>query len=231
MNNSKQIFFSTIELFSTLTEQQTAKIASHFHLQIRARNELLFLEGDKCQAFYIVSAGRVRLYEASLNGKEQTLLIKHPRDFFDVAALIDNLPHPLSAVTMSDVRLYTTSKTEMLHLVRQYPAIAEKLMPYMSRMLRQLDALVGDLSFNGVAARLGRLILEHVNAEGVTTPNGIYLPWGLTHREIALLIGTAREVVSRLLHQLEDEGVIKSNRGQLIIKNLPRLQKETHLQH
>lgn len=227
MNPAQTAFLHTVDLFANLSLAQVEQISRYFHVQTRARGDILFLEGSDCQIFYVVAAGRVRLYETSIEGKEQSLFVMRAREFFDVIALIDSEPHPVSAVAMTDVRLYVIGKQEMLDLIRRYPSIASTLLPQMSWMLRQLATLVGDLSFGNVATRLDRLILQHACEEGVMTPQGILLPWGLTHYEIAHSIGTAREVVTRSLHRLEQEGIIESKRGELLIKSLKKLKERT----
>ncbi len=167
------------------------------------------------------------MYETSVEGKEQTLFVMRARESFDVVALVDGEPHSVSAVAMTDARLYVIGKQEMLDLLQRFPAVTATLLPQVSRMVRQLTTLVENLSFRGVASRLAFLILQYAREEGITTPQGIDLPWGLTHREMAELIGTAREVVTRILLGMEREGIIESRRGELIIKDLERLRGRT----
>lgn len=180
-----------------------------------------------CTGFYIIAAGRVRLYETAVSGDEQTLIILRSRDFFDVLTLIDNEPHPATAVTITDARLYCISKEDMHLLLQRIPAIANTLLPHLSRLSRQLARLISDLSFGTVATRLARFILLHIEDEGVRTSQGIRLKWGLSHREIAQFIGTSREVITRAIHQLEKEGIIEGGRGQLLIKDLDKLKQAT----
>lgn len=223
----KHQFLQNVDLFARVSPIEMAQIAPLFRLRIVARGTILFWEGDACAAFYIVAAGQARLYETAVSGDEQTLFILRGRDFFDVLALVDDEPHPVTAVAMTDLRLYTISKENMHTLLHTFPSVADTLLPHLSRMSRQLARLVSDLSFGTVSTRLSRFILLHAADEGVVTPHGIRLEWGLSHREIAQFVGTAREVITRAIHQLEQEGILEGGRGKLLIKDLDRLKQET----
>ena len=226
-NPHKQVFLESIDLFSELPHEEVEKISRNFHLQTRPRGAFIFLEGGTCEAFYIIAAGKVRLFETSLEGKQQSLFVVRERGYFDVLTLIDQEPHPIAAKTMSDVRLYVIHNKEMLDLTQRFPSIASNLLHEMARMLSQMATLIGDLSFGCVATRLSRLILEHAHDEGITTPEGIHLPWEMTQLEIAHLIGTSREVVSRILHRMQQEHLIHTTHDELVIDDLKRLKERT----
>ncbi len=220
-------FLQSVELFAHISPSELAQIMPLFHLRTIPRQTVLFWEGALCKGFYIIAAGQVRLYETAVSGDEQTLFILRSRDFFDVLTLIDDQPHPVTAVTLTDARLYAISKEDMHLLLHRMPAIANTLLPHLSRMSRQLVRLISDLSFGTVATRLARFILLHIEDEGIRTPHGMRLEWGLSHREIAQFIGTSREVITRAIHQLEKEGIIEGGRGQLLIKDLDKLKQAT----
>lgn len=219
------VFLQSVALFANLPAAELAEIAGDFHLHTYAGETNLFEEGEEATAFYIVAAGRVRLYKLSRDGREQPLFVMQPRDFFDIPPLLDNLPHPASAATLGDARLYVVGRERMVEIMQRHPQVAGSLLPYMSSRLRDLTALTGDLAFTDVSTRLARLILMYARAEGETTPHGIQLAWGLSHRQIGYLIGTAREVVTRSLHHFSQEGVLHSDHGRLIIDDWEALKK------
>lgn len=218
-------FLKSVALFANLPEPQIAQIANDFHVCTYAGETMLFGEGEFATTFYIVAAGRVRLYKLSQDGREQPLFVMQPRDFFDMPPLLDNLPHPATATTLGDVRLYVISRERMVAIMQQHPQVAGSLLPYLSNRLRALTTLTGDLAFTDVSTRLARLILVYARAEGETTPHGIQLAWGLSHRQIAHLIGTAREVVTRSLHHFQQDGVLHSDHGRLVIDDWEALKK------
>jgi CRP/FNR family transcriptional regulator len=225
MDQHRLNFLASVAMFANLPRAELEEIADDFHIHTYASETTLFWEGDEAQTFYIVAAGRVRLYKLSLDGREQPLFVMRPRDFFDIPPLLDNQPHPASATTLTDARLYVTSRDRMVEIMQRHPQVAGALLPYLSKRLRELAALTGDLAFTNVSTRLARLILVYAREEGEPTPHGIQLSWGLSHRQIAYLIGTAREVVTRSLHHFKQQGVLHSEHGRLVIDDWEALQE------
>jgi CRP/FNR family transcriptional regulator len=224
----KLAFLRSVPLFANTSPDVLAEISQQFHIRTWASDKLLFLEGENPTAFYIVAAGRVRLYKLSLEGREQTILMLRERDFFDVPPLLDHEPHPATAATLTDARLYVIGSDEMRDLLRNHPEVAGNLLPYMAHKLRELATLASDLAFTDVSTRLARLLLLYAKEEGEPTPHGIDLAWGLSHRQIAQIIGTAREVVTRSLHHFEQSGVLHRDHGHLVIDDWRKLQKLAH---
>lgn len=224
----KLAFLRSVPLFANTTLDVLAEISQQFHIHIWASDTILFLEGDEPKAFYIVAAGRVRLCKISLEGREQTLLMLRERDFFDVPPLLDHEPHPVSAVALTDVRLYVIGSEQMRDILRRYPQVAGNLLPDMAHKLRELATLTSDLAFTDVSTRLARLILLYTKEEGEPTPHGIDLAWGLSHRQIAQIIGTAREVVTRSMRHFEQVGVLHRDHGHLVIDDWHKLQELAH---
>ncbi len=225
MKEHKIAFLGSVVLFAGLPAVEIKDIADDFHLYTYTDETTLFVEGEDATAFYIVAAGRVLLYKPSLDGREQPLFVMQPRDFFDIPPLLDNQPHPATATTLGDARLYVISRDRMVEIMQRYPQVAGSLLPYISKRLRDLAALTGELAFTDVSTRLARLILVYARAEGEPTPHGIQLSWGLSHRQMAHLIGTAREVVTRSLHHFKQDGVLHSEHGRLVIDDWEALQK------
>ncbi len=170
MKDHRFTFLSTVALFSNLPKIELDDIADDFHLHTYANETTLFLEGESARAFYIVAAGRVRLYKLSLDGREQPLFVMQPRDFFDIPPLLDNRPHPASATTLGDARLYVVSRERMVEIMQRHPQVAGSLLPYLSKRLRDLAALTGDLAFTDVSTRLARLILVYARGGATDAP-------------------------------------------------------------
>ena len=101
----------------------------------------------------------------------------------------------------------------MVDLLERSPALSKAVIENLASRARHLVSLVEDLSLRTVVGRLAKLLLEQaaeeVDLEGVTR--------GLTHAQMAVRLGTVREVITRSLHKLEDEGIIKIERHRIII--------------
>jgi CRP-like cAMP-binding protein len=185
------------------------------------------LKGDPCQTLYIIHTGQVKLSEISESGREQALLILNIGDFFDVVPIIDIGPYPTTATALSDVLLYAIYKQDFLTITSDYPVVANAVLPYLGGIMREIADLVADISFESMTVRIAKLILRYAEIQGVLTPDGVLVKRTLTHQEIADLLGTDREVVTRSLIDLQKQGVIDMKEGkQILIKDVGKIQNK-----
>ncbi len=210
-------FFRSTRIFAHLPDAALREVIAGFRPRVYARHEILFLQGDEARNFYLMSAGRVRLYSISDQGREFTFFIVRARQAFDLPSVFDGKPHPVSASALSDTRVYVASLTHIQEMADRYPPLYRALARQLSAATRRIADIASDLALTDVATRLARLLLVSSQSQGEPTPEGILLTLDLSHSEIATLLGTAREVVSRTFRHMEREGlVLRTQRGILI---------------
>ena len=207
---------SNIPYFAQLTPDQRTNVlrsARHIHA---AAGQTLFVDGEPCSGMYIVMQGLVKLFKTSADGKEQVVRHMSAGDTFNEVPVFDGSPNPVSAAAVEASNLIVLSRETMLAALREYPAVAEAVVQVFASRLRHLVALVEDLSFRQVTARVARIVLQSVSPhEGVGA--GVGGRVRVTQREIAEMAGTSREVVARALKALEDAGAIDARRGEIQI--------------
>ncbi|HEX5480450.1 MAG TPA: Crp/Fnr family transcriptional regulator [Dehalococcoidia bacterium] len=207
---------SNIPYFARLTPEQRTNVlrsARHIHA---AAGQTLFVDGEPCSGMYIVMQGLVKLFKTSADGKEQVVRHMSAGDTFNEVPVFDGSPNPVSAAAVEPSNLIVLSRETMLAALREYPAVAEAVVQVFASRLRHLVALVEDLSFRQVTARVARIVLQSVSPhEGVGA--GVGGRVRVTQREIAEMAGTSREVVARALKALEDAGAIDARRGEIQI--------------
>jgi CRP/FNR family transcriptional regulator len=179
---------------------------------------VIVLEGEMAGALYFVASGAVKVFKTSAEGKEQTLAIIRPEETFNEVPVFDGDANPASAQAMMPVTLYGISRNDIGNILRSYPHVAINVIKVMAGRLRHLVALVEDLSFRHVIGRVARILLEYTADGALPGPR-------LTQRDMAAMAGTAREVVSRSLKTLEEEGLIKIDRHRIIIKDKEALKE------
>jgi CRP/FNR family transcriptional regulator len=220
-------FLKSIRLFSNLSRAEIEQIKPNFFPRKYRRRETIFLKGDPCRTLYIIHTGQVKLSEISESGREQALLILNKGDFFDVVPIIDGGPYPTTATALSDVLLYAIYKQDFLTITSEYPVVANAVLPYLGGIMREMADLVADISFESMTVRIAKLILRYAEIQGVPTPNGVLVKRTLTHQEIADILGTDREVVTRSLSDLQKQGVIELEEGkQILIKDVGKIQNK-----
>ncbi|UCE98255.1 MAG: Crp/Fnr family transcriptional regulator [Dehalococcoidia bacterium] len=198
--------------FSGLGSDELEAISGLVFEKSYKNGAIIILEGEAAEALYFVASGVVKVFKTSSDGKEQTLAIIRPRETFNEVPIFDGDVNPASVQAMTEVMLYGIRVRDIGNILHTYPLVSTNVIRIMAGRLRHLIALVEDLSFRHVIGRVAKILLEY--ATDGTSPGP-----RLTQREMASMAGTAREVVSRSLKNLEKDGFIKIDRQRIIIKD------------
>ncbi len=185
----------------------------------------LFRAGDACAGLYLVLDGRVRIYRAAADGREQTLAVEGPGRPVAELPLFDGGPYPASAATMMPSRLAFLPRGEFEHAFRTEPDVAAAVVHALGVRLRHLVQLVETVAFRDVAARLAMHLADYADRHGTPDADGVAITLDRTQEQLATEIGTARESVSRAFKQLKARGLIRkhaADRLQLVAPTLLR---------
>ena len=218
MSIDKAAFLNKTAMFNGAGETTLADVSKYvFEKQLR-RGEAVLNEGSEAQALYFVAEGVIKIFKTSAEGKEQILSLMRPGDFFNEVPLLDNGPAPANAEALGPALLYGIQKSNLRIILRQYPVVTGNLLGMLARRIRYLISLVEDLSFRTVPSRVAKILVENA---AIPAETGAHL----TQRDMAAIAGTAREVVSRSLKYLEEQGLIEMRRHQIVIKDLAGLKQ------
>lgn len=208
-----------IPLFSTLSRDELARVASMAVERHYERGDIILLEGEIGGALHYVRTGLIKVFKTSPEGKEQVLrLIGEGHTFNDVPAL-DGGSNPASAAAMEASDVYIMRRADLRNLILTRPEVAEAVVQTLASALRHLVVLVEDLSLRHVTARVAKILLDQETSSVTTGQQG----YRLTQTEMAAMAGTAREVVGRALKVLETAGAIEMRQGRVVILNHERL--------
>jgi len=197
-----------IAIFSDLDERTLLALSCDTLLRNLDRGQVLAVEGQPCRSVYFVLEGRVRASKLSVDGREQILYdIGRDGGFYLVAAL-DGGVLPVTATAATRCSVLAVPAERFVALVDTEPSIARQLVRRLAKRLRHMSRLVEDLALRSVPARLARLLLDAVTVEN---------PQRMTQREMAMRLGTVREVVARHLGRFRDSGLIRLQRGRIEI--------------
>jgi CRP-like cAMP-binding protein len=206
--------------FAGLDEAGLARIEERL-LECRCeRGKVVFMEGGPCQGLYVVRSGRVRIFKVSAEGREQVLMVAGRGETFNEVPNFDGGTNPATAEALEPSVLYLLPKKDLLSIVETEPVVARAIMRVFASHLRHLTALVEDLSFRNVTSRVAKILLGQVQRAGVDVEAP---PPRLTQQQMAAMAGTAREVVGRALKALEQQGVIRVERGRVVVVSPERL--------
>ena len=208
-----------IPVFSALGPDDLARVAAMTVERTLQRGDIVILEGDRAGALYYVREGLIKIFKTSPEGREQVLRLIGPGNTFNEVPALDGGPNPASAAAMQPTTVYAVASADLRRLIVERPDVAVGAVRALADALRHLVALVEDLSFRHVTARVARILLDQEAATSDHTQGARRL----TQQEMAAMAGTAREMVGRALKELEAAGAIEMRQGHAIVTDVERL--------
>jgi len=193
----------TIPLFSAVSDDDLDAVASLLIERRFPKNKTIVEEGLPGDYMYVVREGRVKVTKLSGDGREKILEMLDEGSFFGDMSLLDGAPRSASVKTLTETRIFALSRADFLSLLRSSPDLAMAVIQVLTGRLRQMDDQASSLSFQRVKERarglLQRLARDEATNERMATP-------ALTHQQIADMIGTSRETVTRVIKGLKQDG-------------------------
>lgn len=206
---------TNIPLFSNMQYENLQLLSSQIQLRKFPKNSIIIAEGEQSDSLYIVNQGEVKIYISDDEGKEMPLRILGPGDYFGELAILDQKPRSASAITLRDSNFSVITSKDFMQCLQCNPEIAINLLQILASCLRDATESQRQLALMDVYSRL-IITLQTLSRE----ENGInILEPKPTQQDIASKIGASREMVSRILKYLKDNGYIEITRTSIIIKN------------
>ena len=208
----------TARYFARLEAAALADISQFVFEKHFPAGEVVLWEGGNDRVVYFVITGLVKLFATSAEGREFIIRIAYGGEPINDDNLFSKGPNLVSAATLSPVVLYGLDQAALDRILRTYPPVVSSIAEALAARQRYMVRLATDLVFKSVTSRLARLLLER---EQLAHTGGDNLK--VTQQDMAFMIGTVRELVSRSLRELEAAGAISLKHNQIIISNRNRL--------
>lgn len=188
-----------------------------------SRREMIFTPGDPDEYLYFVLSGTVRVYKTYSDFKEATVALLKDNGIFGKLDLIEEGSQDEFSEASTEVRVAMVRKASVSWLIKRQPEIALLLFSAFSDRLRQSDELIVTLLHREVSSRLAAMLLNlgerHGSKEGTETT----IELRLTHMELANMIASTREAVSKAMTELQRESVIEVRNRRIVILDRPSL--------
>lgn len=217
-NVEEQEFLRGIPLFAALDDAALGHVAPAVVTQFYERGEVIEVEGEQASALHIVRSGVVKLLSTSADGREQVLRLVPAGQTFNLVAIVDGQPNVATAVALERSTVYALERGVLLTFMERRPELARAALMALAASTREMVGLAKDLALHHVTERVARLLLEQERA-GCDRCRRHYL----TQQEMATIVGTAREVMGRTLHELQADGIIALDHGHVTIVDHDRL--------
>ncbi len=192
----------------------------------RARDPI-FAPGDPDGQLYFLLEGTVRLYKIYGEYKEATVVLLMDRGVFGELGLDEGSRQKYFAEAVTESRVAVVRKRVLVEAIKGDPALATKLLFSFSERLRQSDEAIDSLLSRGVAARLARLLLNLGERIGEASGSGTVLKVRLTHQDLANMIVSTREAVSKVMSEFQRLGLIEVRNRRIYLT--PRLEEARSL--
>ncbi len=220
-------YIQNSRMLQHLDERTIEAVARDSAMAAFRPGELLHEAGAPMDSVSFLSQGRVKVYRLSRDGKQQTIALLGPGDAFGEIGLVDRRAQDLYVEALDDVVVCRTGRDAFLRLCSRDPALAVRLAEAMGEKLQEAREKIADLAFRDVRGRVAHLVLTLLERERrlAGTDDLDRVVAGLTHRELADLIGTRRESVTLALGALERDGYIRIEERAFVVTDMAGLRE------
>lgn len=196
-----------VPLFEGLPREQIEDLAMIVTDQGFRKGEPIFSEGEDANGFYVVITGRVKIFKVSPEGKEQILHFFGQGEPFGEVPVFTGQHFPAHAEAIEESRVFFFPRKSFVDLIKKNPSLALNMLAVLSKRLRRFAALVDDLSLKEVPGRLAAYLL-FMSEQNKGSRN---LDLTITKAQLASLLGTIPETLSRILGKLSSQGLIETD--------------------
>ena len=197
----------------TLTELNTLRQTSFY-----PRGAVLFVEGEPPRGLFVLCGGQAKLTATSADGQSLTLRLVEPGEVLGLSSVISNIPYAAGAETLAPSQISFILRLPFLQFLRAHTDVSLRVAKHLSSELHMSWDQTRMLALAPSAqAKVAQFLVAWAAQHGTEIPEGIRLALNMTHDEIAKTIGASRESVSRILGDFRLRGLIRINRGTVVV--------------
>ncbi len=212
----KRRFLREIDIFCDLLPDDLAWLEQTARMVTMPRGRVIYRQEDRAEGLFLLKRGRVRLYRLSPSGKKLELAVLEPGTFFGEMPLLGEHMRNATAEAIEDCILCLLGRADIEQLILRRPQVALRMLEVLGRRLAEVEARLEDLAHRSVPERLVAVLVRLAErADGVIE--------GVTHQELADMVGAYRETVTKVLNELQAVGLVELGRKRIRIRDLAAL--------
>jgi CRP/FNR family cyclic AMP-dependent transcriptional regulator len=217
----------SVPLFSSFSDAQVSQLLTGMQHRSYPRNSFILRAGEETDALYIVLSGRVKVLIPDEEGHEVILSIIGPQEYFGEMGLLDDQTRSASVETLEPCEMLRLSKAGFTSILKDNFELAMLIIQNLVKRLREADRKIESLALIDVYGRVARLLIDMAqNADG---------KWVVEHapakQEIARMIGASREMVSRVVKDLQRKGLIRAEKRRIYVLDKLSMQRRASTSH
>ena len=203
-------------LFAALPLSAIEDLTQRVSLRRVGVHTTVISQDEQGDAMFVIMTGRVKVVIFGENGREVTLSILRPGDSFGEMSLFDGGARSANCIAVEPTTLLSLSREDLLRHLANHPRTSLNLLGEMAKRLRRADESIAQLALCDVNERLIHRLVSLAREEGMATQEGVLIRRRPTQQELANMIGSCRETISRAFNQLARDGLI-TPRGRALV--------------
>ncbi|MEO1483398.1 MAG: Crp/Fnr family transcriptional regulator [Myxococcota bacterium] len=208
-----------VSFFDGLEEETLTQLSGCLKPMDFSKDALVVGQDDPGDAMFIIERGRVKVVLYGETGREMILSIFRAGDVVGEMSLLDGQPRSANVIAVEESRLLSLSRRDFVELLKTEPAIALNVLEEMSIRLRRADDIIGNLALLDVYGRVARVLVDMAERDGEDTDEGIMIKERPTQQDLASMIGTSRETVSRVLSEFQRRGFLSMQGKKILLSH------------
>ena len=221
----KLSLLQSVPIFSDLSSSDLNKIAERMIQRAYSKGQMILLEDDLGQTFFVIGGGSVKITRLSDDGREVILAMLGESDFFGEMSLLDGAGRSANVVALESSEVLTLSRNDFLEILQEYPKISISLLEELTQRIRKSDQQIESLSLSDVEQRIGIALIRLAEELGTIKHGTVKINDLPYQQDIANMAGTSRETVSRTFKLLEEKGFVAREGRKLTIYNFNQFTK------
>jgi len=211
--------------FCDMSDDAISALEAIKFTSVYPKGSVLFVEGEKPRGVFLLCSGRVKLTTSSTEGKTLILKIAEAGDVLGLSSAILDRPYEVSAETLSPCQVNTIKRDDFLKFISEHVEACLHSAEQLSQKYHTAQREIRSLGLSqSTSEKLAKLLLDWCESGGQETSNGTRINVLLTHEEIAQMVGTTRETVTRILSEMKKKKVIDIRGSTVVILNKEALQ-------
>jgi CRP/FNR family cyclic AMP-dependent transcriptional regulator len=201
---------SRLSLFRNTSAEAQRDISARLVMRKRKAASQIMAQDEPSDSLYIVQRGLVKLVIYGDNGRQMTLCTLGPGEFFGEVSAFDGLERGVTGEAAEDTTILVLARDQLFEHLKLYPATAMTFLMEMSRRMRQQNELIANLALRDVSVRLARTLVKLARQDGGGL-EGRVIRRRPTQQELANMVGSCRETVSRAMTGFSRKGLVSAD--------------------
>ncbi len=221
----KRRLLERISIFSQLSRADLGRLAEITATKRLKARQVLFRQGDSGSHAYVIISGRLKVSAAAGDGRKAVFRIMDPGEVIGEIALLDSQTRSGTVTALEPSELLVIQRRDLIPFLEQHPRTAIKLLEALAGRLRSLSAELEDRVFLNLPSRLAKKLIALSDTYGEVVSEGMRIDLRLSQGELGDMVGTSRESINKQLRAWTEEGLLRSERGYITIRDPEALER------